>query len=98
MTYGHGQTGWGLTVGVGWGGKESQQGKIGTTGIEQQFEKNFFKKVLFIYLFIYLFIRERGREGEIEGEKHQCVVASHMAPSRDLVCNPGMCLDWELNQ
>ena len=27
--------------------------------------------------FIYLFL-ERGREGEREGEKHQCVVASHM--------------------
>ena len=24
--------------------------------------------------------RERGREGEREGEKHQCVVASHMPP------------------
>ena len=30
--------------------------------------------------FIYLFFRERGREGEREGEKHQCVVASHVAP------------------
>ena len=34
---------------------------------------------LFLSFFIfYLFIfRERGREGEREGEKHQCVVASH---------------------
>ena len=39
--------------------------------------------------FIYLFL-ERGREGEREGEKHQCVVASHMDPTRDLTCNPGM--------
>ena len=44
--------------------------------------------LLFIYLFIF---RERGREGEREGEKHQCVVASHMAPIGDLACNPGMC-------
>ena len=29
--------------------------------------------------FIYLFL-EKGREGEREGEKHQCVVACHMAP------------------
>ena len=39
----------------------------------------------------YLFL-ERGREGEREGEKHQCVVASCMTPSGDLAHNPGMCL------
>ena len=50
---------------------------------------------LFKY-FIYLFL-EKGREGEREGEKHQCVVASHMAPTGDLACNPGMWPDWELN-
>ena len=31
-----------------------------------------------------------GREGEREGEKHQCVVASRMPPTGDLACNPGM--------
>ena len=36
----------------------------------------FFKKKDF-YLFIF---RERGREGEKEGEKHQCVVASYTPP------------------
>ena len=36
--------------------------------------------------------------GEKEGEKHQCVVASHMPPAGDLAHNPGMCPDWELNQ
>ena len=42
---------------------------------------------LFIYLLTYLFIfRERGREGE--REKHECVVASHMAPSGDLAQKP----------
>ena len=50
----------------------------------------FFFKILFIF-------RERGREGEREREKHQCVVASHMATTRDLACKPGMCPDWELN-
>ena len=39
-----------------------------------------------------------GRKGEKEGEKHQCVVASHMAPTGDLACNPGMCPDWEENR
>ena len=48
-----------------------------------------FKKILFIL--------ERGREGEREGEKHQCAVASHVPPTGDLVCNPGMCPDQELN-
>ena len=46
------------------------------------------------YLFIF---RERGREGEKEGEKHQCVVASNVAPTEDLAHNPGMFPDWELN-
>ena len=31
----------------------------------------------FIKDFIYFNFRQRGREGEREGEKHQCVVASH---------------------
>ena len=47
------------------------------------------------YLFIF---RERGRKGEREGEKHQCVVASHAPPSGDLAHSPGMCPDWESNQ
>ena len=38
------------------------------------------------------------REGEGEGEIHQCVVASHVPPTGDLACKPGMCPDWELNQ
>ena len=50
----------------------------------------FFKR--FIYLFIF-----RQREKEEEGEKHQCVVASHVPPIGDLAHNPGMCPDWESN-
>ena len=49
------------------------------------------------YIFYLLIFRKKGREGEREGEKHQCVVASHSPPSGDLACNPGMCPDWELN-
>ena len=50
------------------------------------------------FLRFYLFIfRKRGREGEREGEKHQCVVASHVPPTSDQACNPGMCPAWELN-
>ena len=50
--------------------------------------------MLFIYLFIF---RQRGSEGE-RGEEHPCVVASHMPPTGDVACNPGMWPDWESNQ
>ena len=50
--------------------------------------------LLRFYLFIF---RERGRKGETEGEKHQCRVASHVAPTGDLAHNPGMCPDRESN-
>ena len=36
-------------------------------------------------------------EGEREGEKHQCKVASGAPPTGDLAHNPGMCPNWELN-
>ena len=55
--------------------------------------KVFLKKNLSIYLFL-----ERGEGKEKEGEKHQCVVASYVPPTRDPARNPGMCPDWELNQ
>ena len=45
--------------------------------------------------FIYLFFRERGREREREGEKHQCVVTSHVPLTGYMARNPGMCPDWE---
>ena len=51
----------------------------------------FFKKILFIYF-------QRGREGEKEGEKPQCVVASHAAPTGGPALNPGMCPDQESNR
>ena len=47
--------------------------------------------------FTYLLL-ERGKKGERKGEKHHCVVASHMPPTGDLACNPGTFPDWELNQ
>ena len=50
----------------------------------------FFFFLRFYYLSIF---RERG----MEGEKHQCVVASHVSPTGDLACNPGICPDWESN-
>ena len=31
------------------------------------------------YIFYLLIFRKKGREGEREGEKHQCVVASHLS-------------------
>ena len=44
-----------------------------------------------------LIFLDGGREGEREGEKHQCVVDSGTPPTGDLACNPGMFPDWELN-
>ena len=54
------------------------------------FLRQFFFKILFIF-------RERGREGEREGEKHQCVVASRASFTGDLAHNPGTCPAWESN-
>ena len=51
-----------------------------------------FKKIFFIYF------RQRTKEGRRGGEKHPCVVASHVAPTGDLAHNPGMGPDWELNR
>ena len=53
--------------------------------------------LFFFKIFIYFF-REMGREGEREGEEHQCVVASHMPHTGDLARSPGMCPDWESKQ
>ena len=53
---------------------------------------SFFKKS---YLVIF---RQRVREREREGEKHQCVVASHVVLTGDLAHNPGMYPKWELNR
>ena len=47
--------------------------------------------------FIYLFL-ERGREGDRDREKHQCVVAFPAPPTGDLARNPSMCRDRESNQ
>ena len=61
----------------------------------------FLKMCLLFYYFLrfYLFIfREKGRGGEREGEKHQCVIASHTPPTGDLAHNPGICPDWGSNQ
>ena len=49
---------------------------------------------MFFLRFSLFIFRERGREGE----KYQCVVHSHVAPTGDLACNPGMCPNWESNQ
>ena len=51
-----------------------------------------------VYLKILFIFSERRRGGEREGEKHQCVVASCVSPTGDLVHNPDMCPEWELNQ
>ena len=53
---------------------------------------------IFFFKDLFYFFRERGREGEREGKKHQCVVASCASPTGDQACNPGMCPDREWNQ
>ena len=58
--------------------------------------RDFSLKILFYFLKD--FLKGEVGEGEREGEKHQCVVASFAPPTGDLACNSGMCLDWELNQ
>ena len=55
-------------------------------------------KNLYFFRFFKKNFIERGKEGEREGLKHQCVVASHMAPTGDLAHHPVMCPDWESNQ
>ena len=56
------------------------------------FSYNFLKDCIYLFIF-----GERGREGEREGKKYQCVVASRVPPTGDLSHNPSMCPDWELN-
>ena len=53
--------------------------------------------LLFFKRFNLFIFREGGKEGERQGEKHQCEVASHALPTGDLACNPGTCPDWESN-
>ena len=53
--------------------------------------QNIFLIILFLKKILYIYFLEREREGEREGEKHQCVVASHILLTGDLACNPGMC-------
>ena len=54
--------------------------------------------IFFVKDFIYFIFRQRGREGEREGEKYQCVVDSSVPPIGDLAGNPSMCPDWEWSQ
>ena len=53
---------------------------------------------LFLKRFYLFNFRERGREGEREGEKHQCVVASHTPPNWGPGPQPRHVPCWELNQ
>ena len=65
--------------------------------VERVRELSFVKALMFLLRFCLFIFRERGREGEREGEKHQCVVASCVPSTGDLASNPGMCPDWESN-
>ena len=59
--------------------------------------KKIISRVFFSLRFYLLIFRKKGREGEREGEKHHCVVASRMSFAGDLACNAGVCPDWESN-
>ena len=58
-------------------------------------KKVIMKALIFFSLILFIF---REREGEREGEKHQCVIASHAPSTGDPASNPVMCPDWESNQ
>ena len=46
---------------------------------------NLFKIIIYLSIF-----KKKGREGEREVEKHQCVIAPHTPPTEDLAHNPDM--------
>ena len=52
---------------------------------------HFWKKILwpsFLFLkILFILFLEKGRGGEREGEKHQCMVASHTPPPRNVACH-----------
>ena len=57
------------------------QGETEVSGIKasrSHYPFSFFFKRFYLFIF-----RERGKQGEREGEKHQCVVASHTPPTGD---------------
>ena len=64
------------------------------SGFKKLHSNLFSCNVFFFTVYLFMF---REREQEREGEKHQCVVASHASPVGDLALNLGMCPDWELN-
>ena len=76
---------------------EERPGPPQRVGLYLQEAKHSYRELFFKIFYLFIF-RERGREGERKGEKHQCVVVSHMPPTGELACNPGMCPDWEWSQ
>ena len=59
---------------------------------------NFWSKAKVFPLKDFIYFQREGKGGKKgEREKHQRVVASHVPPTGDLACNPGMCPDWESN-
>ena len=57
---------------------------------KSNYKNNWCKLFYFIFLRFYFFIFREGK-GKRKRGKYQCVVASHMPPTGDLACNPGMC-------
>ena len=64
--------------------------ELRTMALGGNFSFFFFLNNLFIYF-------QREGKGGRKKEKYQCVVASHVAPTEDLACTPGMFPNWESN-
>ena len=48
------------------------------------------QKYFYVFRFYLFNFRQRGKEGEREGEKYQCAVASRVPPTGDPAGNPGV--------
>ena len=74
-----------------------QRGVLKTTTIIVNLSISSSSSISFLKIYYLFIFRQKWRKGVREGEKHQCVVASHTPPTGDLACNPGIFPDWESN-
>ena len=52
---------------------------------------------LLLFFFFKILFWGGGYRGTKRGREHQCVVASHVPPTGDQACNPGVCPNWKSN-
>ena len=66
-----------------------EKDKLVETDQEMMIDGRISRQGLYFFIrFYFTFFRQRGREGEREGEKHQCVVASQVPPTQRLGPQP----------